>query len=73
MSEKAPKGPWRPDTYINYGILGTFIGGIVLAFTIEDAPVVGIIVLAFASIFLSIGVIAKGVEVGMKSAWPEEE
>lgn len=73
MSEKTPKGPWSPDTYLNFGVLGVFIGGLVLGLTYDVAPAIGFIMLGVAGLILQIGIIAKGVEVGMKSAWPVEE
>lgn len=73
MSEKRSRKAWDPDDYITYGLIGAIIGGIVLGATYDSAPIVGWLVLGIAGLFFQIGVIAKGVEVGMKSAWPTED
>jgi hypothetical protein len=72
MTEKKQRKPWDPDDYLTYGLLGIFVGGLVLGATYEDAPIVGFIILGIAGLFLQIGIIAKGVEVGNKSSFVDD-
>jgi hypothetical protein len=73
MSDKEPRTPWNPEDYLVYGLIGGVIGGVILAAFYDSAPALGFIILGLSSLVFQIGVIAKGVEVGLRAGWPTQD
>lgn len=67
--------PWGPLTYIVVGVIGSIGGGVLFALGADSGDdglvIVGWLVLMFASVFFLIGVIAKGVVVGIRASRQE--
>lgn len=61
------RGPWGPDEYLWSGVGGAIVGGIILAATIDNVPIIGFLALTVASTWFAVGVVAKGVSVGMRA------
>ncbi|VXB44314.1 hypothetical protein [Aeromicrobium sp. 9AM] len=67
------RNPWNPGDYLTYGLLGAFIGGVVLGLTFEnDVAWIGYLILAISATLFQIGIIAKGVQVGNRASFEEE-
>lgn len=69
---KPPKQPWSPGDYFSWAIGIALIGGIIAGgITAGDDELGGFAFIALVtvgSIFLSIGVVAKGVEAGIRAS-----
>lgn len=66
-----PKRGWNAGDYLTYGILASVIASGLLAAGLDNRndalTVVGAVCASFGSIVLMIGIIAKGVAVGMET------
>ena len=61
----------RPGDLIQKGVAASIAGAVLLVIGIGSTPVlmvIGYVVIAIGSIVLSTGIVAKGVEIGIKAA-----